>query len=199
MKEGRHKVSYFEVIKRDLRMNKVIDRHARMGAVFVWKHVLFGLMFRPNFSCVFWYRVNRLMHLRGLPGKNLLSVWRMYQFGNDISYLADIGPGFRLIHISDIVIGSRVKIGSDAMIGNGVTIGAKSLTDPSMPTIGNGVYIGTGAKLLGGISIGDYVTIGALSLINKPVPSDTMVYGIPPNVRSKDNVPRTVPAHFSVE
>jgi acetyltransferase-like isoleucine patch superfamily enzyme len=45
--------------------------------------------------------------------------------------------------------------------------------------IGSRVYIGPQTVIQKGITIGDNVVIGAMSLVNRDVPSDTKVWGIP--------------------
>ena len=47
------------------------------------------------------------------------------------------------------------------------------------PTLGNGVIVGAGAKVLGNIKIGNNVRIGAGSVVVEDVPDDCTVVGIP--------------------
>lgn len=176
------RISFLRTIKSDLEACKVIPPHSPPGVLRIIKHAIWGISFRPNFACVFMYRVNRVIYLKKLPGRDLFAAWRYYQFANDISFMADIGPGLRIVHVSDIVIGGGVTIGSNATIFNGVSIGAKHPQDKNMPRLGDNVRIGTGTKIIGNIVIEDNVQIGALSLINKSIPSDSTVWGIPPNV-----------------
>lgn len=48
-----------------------------------------------------------------------------------------------------------------------------------MPTIGNNVKIAKGAIVFGGITIGNNVIIGANAVVNKPVPDNAIVAGVP--------------------
>lgn len=142
---------------------------------------LWGIFYRPAFSCVFWFRVNQWMHQHRIWGYNLLSARRQVWFGNYIDFRCKIGAGFRITHFSDINI-SPCTIGKNFTVNNGVTIGKKDLEQKAWITIGDNVTVGTGTKILGGtFTIGNNVTIGALTLINCEIPSDTLVYGIPPN------------------
>ena len=52
----------------------------------------------------------------------------------------------------------------------------------SGPTIGDRVFIGTGAKLLGPITIGDDVRIGANAVVIDDVPAGATVVGAPARV-----------------
>jgi len=49
--------------------------------------------------------------------------------------------------------------------------------------------VGAGAKVLGSFKVGDNVKIGAGSVVNKPVPSDTTVVGIPGRIVLHHGVP----------
>jgi serine acetyltransferase len=135
---------------------------------------------KQGFDCVFWLRVNQYLVAKGWPGQYELRRWRQFRFANHISPFAEIGPGLAFPHPSDIVIGRSASIGSNVTILNGVTIGDFE-DHPGFPRIGNRVVIFTGAKVIKPIVIGDNVTVGALTLVNKSVPDNCTVYGIPPS------------------
>ncbi|MFZ3043627.1 MAG: serine acetyltransferase [Minisyncoccia bacterium] len=141
---------------------------------------------RPGFACVFWLRVNQLWMRKGWRGSFRLRIWRQYRFANDISLYADIGPGLLLPHPTDVTVGSAAKIGKNVTIYNGVTLGSKRAGgDADMPQLGDNVIVYTGAKLIGPVQVGDNSEIGALALCTKDVPSNSVMYGIPPNVTIK--------------
>ncbi|WP_260267260.1 serine O-acetyltransferase [Pediococcus parvulus] len=50
------------------------------------------------------------------------------------------------------------------------------------PIIGDNVYIGPGAKLFGKIHIGNNCAIGANAVVNKNVPDNVTVAGIPAKI-----------------
>jgi len=171
----------------DMVVNKVDTRsRSFLGKT---KGLLYLLWFSPNFSCVFWFRINQ--YLARKQNKFMqycarrLSVKRVYKFSNDLSMWADIGYGLKLVHISNIVIGRRTVAGKNLTLLNGVTLGEKNISDHGMPRIGDNVYIGTGAKLLGGITIGNNVVIGALTFCDKSIPANSVAYGNPMIVREK--------------
>ena len=77
-----------------------------------------------------------------------------------------------------IVIGETAIIGNEVTIYHGVTLGGTGKeTGKRHPTIGNGVVIGAGAKLLGSIEIGNNVKIGANSVVLKSIPDGCTVVG----------------------
>lgn len=84
---------------------------------------------------------------------------------------ATIGRRLVIDHGVGVVIGETAVIGDDCIIFHGVTLGGVKF-DPVKrhPTVGNGVMIGTGAKVLGPITIGDGAIIGANSVVIRDVP-----------------------------
>lgn len=99
------------------------------------------------------------------------------------------GPGLCICHVGTIIINENAKIGSNARIHAGVNIGNSSplgegWVPDNVPQIGNNVYIGPGAKLFGRIKIGDNVAIGANAVVNKDVPDNVTVAGVPAKIIS---------------
>ncbi len=99
------------------------------------------------------------------------------------------GPGLKLWHYGSVIINTHAHIGKNANIQGCVNIGTYSRPwkPGQAPTIGDNVYIGPGAKLYGKITIGDNVSIGANAVVNKDVPDNVVVAGVPAKiVRVKD-------------
>lgn len=94
------------------------------------------------------------------------------------------GPGLSIAHWGSIVIHPDVRVGKNCRIHSAVNIG---IFKGKCPTIGDNVYISPGAKLFGGITIGDNVTIGANAVVNKDVPSNVTVGGIPSKIISEND------------
>lgn len=100
--------------------------------------------------------------------------------GIEIHPGATIGRRFFIDHGMGVVIGETTQIGDDVMLYNGINLGGRTLDKGKRhPTIGNGVTIGAGAKVLGNIRIGDHAQIGANSVVVKPVPDNSVATGIP--------------------
>jgi serine O-acetyltransferase len=68
-------------------------------------------------------------------------------------------------------------IGENCVIMHQVTIGSKTDGDDA-PSIGDSVFVGSGAKILGSVIVGSNSTIGANAVITKNVPSGSTVVGI---------------------
>ncbi len=103
--------------------------------------------------------------------------------GIEIHPGATIGRRFFIDHGMGVVIGETSEIGDDVLLYQGVTLGGTGKdAGKRHPTIGNGVVIGTGAKVLGNIRIGDHAKVGAGSVVVHPVPDYSTVIGVPGRV-----------------
>ena len=72
------------------------------------------------------------------------------------------------------------------MIAPWVTVGVNGSV--AGPTIGDNVFIGTGAKVLGGLRIGNDVRIGANAVVLNDVPDGATVAGIPARVVARREI-----------
>jgi serine O-acetyltransferase len=103
--------------------------------------------------------------------------------GIEIHPGATIGRRFFIDHGMGVVIGETAEIGDDCLLYQGVTLGGTGKdTGKRHPTLGQGVVVGTGAKILGNILIGDHVKVGAGSVVVRPVPPHSTVVGVPGRV-----------------
>ncbi|MBF0427896.1 MAG: serine O-acetyltransferase [Magnetococcales bacterium] len=100
--------------------------------------------------------------------------------GIEIHPAALIGERFFIDHGMGVVIGETTHIGDNVTLYHGVTLGGTSW-DPGKrhPTLGNGVVVGAGAKILGPITIGDNVRVGSNAVVVSDVPPNTTVVGVP--------------------
>lgn len=103
--------------------------------------------------------------------------------GIEIHPGARIGRRFFIDHGEGVVIGATTIVGDDVLIYQQVTLGGTGKEHGKRhPTLGNGVIVGAGAKVLGNITIGDNVRIGAGSVVIENVPENSTVVGIPGRV-----------------
>lgn len=101
----------------------------------------------------------------------------------DIHPGATIGHRFFIDHGCGVVIGETAEIGNDVTLYHGVTLGGVSWNRGKRhPTLGDGVVVGAGAKILGPITIAKNARVGANSVVTKDVPSGMTVVGIPGRV-----------------
>lgn len=107
--------------------------------------------------------------------------------GIEIHPGATIGRRFFIDHGTGVVIGETAVIGDDCTLYHGVTLGGTSWKKGKRhPTLGNGVVIGAGAKVLGPITVGDGARIGSNSVVLRNVPAGATVVGIPGHVVGSD-------------
>ena len=103
--------------------------------------------------------------------------------GIEIHPGATIGRRFFIDHGMGVVIGETAEIGDDCTLYHGVTLGGTSWAKGKRhPTLGKGVVIGAGAKVLGPILIGDNAKIGSNAVVVKAVPPGATAVGIPARV-----------------
>ncbi len=121
-----------------------------------------------------------------LPAR-LVSQFSRFLTGIEIHPGATIGRRFFIDHGMGIVIGETAIIGDDVLLYHQVTLGGTSLDKAKRhPTLGNGVLVGMGAKILGPITVGDNCKVGANAVVNKDIPANCTVVGIPGRIVRRD-------------
>ena len=78
-----------------------------------------------------------------------------------------------------VVVSNEVELGDNCRVYQHVTIGAGK---GGYPKIGNNVTIYANTTIIGGIKIGNNVVIGANSFVNKDVPDNVTVGGVPAKI-----------------
>ena len=163
----------FENLKKDL--DAVMQRdpavHSRAEVFFCY----------PGFKAI---RRHRRAHKAYEKGHYFIARWisarTKKKTGIDIHPGAQIGDGFFIDHGTGVVIGETAVIGKNVTLYQGVTLGGTGKdTGKRHPTLGDGVTVGAGAKVLGPINIGNHVKVGAGSIVLKDVPDQCTVVGNP--------------------
>jgi serine O-acetyltransferase len=126
------------------------------------------------------FRAKRALQRRHVPLLPALLDRACILFWNvNLGNYTDIGGGLYLPH-GNVVVDGLVSIGRNCVIAPWVTIGTNGSV--AGPTIGDDVFIGTGAKVLGAIHVGDRARIGANAVVLNDVPPGATVVGIPAKV-----------------
>jgi serine O-acetyltransferase len=103
--------------------------------------------------------------------------------GIEIHPGAQIGRRVFIDHGMGVVIGETAEIGDDSTLYHGVTLGGTSWNKGKRhPTLGKGVVVGAGAKILGPILIGDGAKVGSNAVVVKDVPAGATAIGIPARI-----------------
>lgn len=106
----------------------------------------------------------------------------------EISPEAKIDGGLYIGHPYCITINPNAKIGRNCNIHKGVTIGQENRGKrKGAPIIGNEVWIGVNSTIVSSITIGDDVLIAPNSYVNQDIPSHSVVFGNPCQIRSSQN------------
>jgi serine O-acetyltransferase len=139
------------------------------------------LLCYPGLHALVWHRMAHGLWDRRLtlPARFLAHIGR-FLTGIEIHPAAKIGKRLIIDHGMGVVIGETAEIGDDVYLYHQVTLGGtSSARGKRHPTLGNGVIVGAGAKILGGITIGDNARVGANAVVVKAVAANTTVVGIP--------------------
>jgi serine O-acetyltransferase len=141
------------------------------------------------------HRTGHTLWARRATGANPL--WVLYKvvdlllvkllIGADLPASACIGPGLMLQHGGKgVMLNENVIIGADVELFHEVTVGWKEVRDRDrehpVPSIGDGVVIGAGAKVLGDITIGDGAIVGANAVVLRDVPPGAVAVGVPATI-----------------
>ena len=135
----------------------------------------------PGVHATLMHRIAHSFWTKGwrFPARFLSYIVRIWT-NIDIHPGATIGRRFFIDHGAGVVIGETAMIGDDVTLYHGVTLGGTTWNKGRRhPTLGNGVMVGAGAKILGAITIGDHARVGANSVVVKDVPATRSVVGIP--------------------
>ncbi len=158
------------------------------------------LLCYPGLHALWGHRMARWLWVHNFK---LLGRWVSHLFrwltGIEIHPGATIGGCFFIDHGMGVVIGETAEIGCNVTLYHGVTLGGTSLEKVKRhPTLGDGVVVGAGAKVLGAITIGDNSRIGANAVVVKPVPPNSVVVGVPGEIVQRSK-PRLKPGRPDLE
>jgi serine O-acetyltransferase len=139
----------------------------------------------PGLHAIWIHRISHCLwnnHLKWLA--RFLSHLSRIINGIEIHPGAKIGKRVFIDHGLGVVIGETSEIGDDCTIYQGVTLGGTSLYKGAKrhPTLGRGVVVSAGAKVLGGFTIGDFARIGSNAVVLKEVPPNATAVGIPARI-----------------
>ena len=134
------------------------------------------------------YRVaHRLYVSEHYFSARLVSQLARFFTGVEIHPGATIGKGLVIDHGAGVVIGETAEIGDNCTLYQGVTLGGTGKdVGKRHPTLGNGVLVGAGAKVLGPFTIADGSKVAAGAVVLKEIPENSTAVGIPARVVKRD-------------
>ena len=133
-----------------------------------------------KFKAINLYRKSHWLYKHKVPVLPRFYTGMIYLFFNSyVPPTAEIGAdsdfaygGIGCVVHKNAIIGERVVTGQNTTVG-------RAIHPDSFPRIGNDVYISAGSRIIGKINVGNNVIIGANSVVNKDVPDNTIVAGVP--------------------
>jgi serine O-acetyltransferase len=171
------KVPMFSRLREDIACILERDPAARSG----WE----ALTCYPGLHALVLHRWAHACWTRGLrwPGRFISHLAR-WLTGIEIHPGAVIGRRVFIDHGMGIVIGETAEVGDECTIYQGVTLGGTTLYKGTKrhPTLGRGVVVSAGAKVLGGFTVGDGARVGSNAVLLKPVPPGATAVGIPARI-----------------
>jgi len=150
------------------------------------------VLLTQGFSAMFQYRVANAIYYSRMPWllrKFLMAFMLLWQkwievtTGICIPASVQLGHSFYIAHFGAIIMNRHAVFGNNCNISQGVTIGVSGRGEKrGVPVIGNNVYIGVNAVIVGKIKVGNNALIAANSLVNKDVPDNAVVMGVPAEI-----------------
>ncbi|MBT2485519.1 MULTISPECIES: serine O-acetyltransferase EpsC [unclassified Microbacterium] len=141
----------------------------------------------PGLHAIWAHRVSHALWRRRLRllarAASQLSRWLT---GVEIHPGAKIGRRFFIDHGTGVVIGETAEVGDDVMLYHGVTLGGRTRDSGKRhPTLGDGVAVGAGAKILGPVTIGAGSVVGANAVVTRDAPAQSILVGVPAKQRQR--------------
>jgi serine O-acetyltransferase len=143
----------------------------------------------PGLHALWWHRIAHRLWRWGLRWlARFVSHLGRFLTAIEIHPGARVGRRVFIDHGLGVVIGETADIGDDCTIYQGVTLGGTSTARGAKrhPTLGRGVIVGAGAKVLGGFTVGDGARIGSNAVVVKEVPAGATAVGNPARILHKD-------------
>ena len=142
----------------------------------------------PGLHAIVLHRLAKLCWRNGLKwlGRFISQLARTLT-GIEIHPGATIGRRVFIDHGFGVVVGETAEVGDDCTIYQGVTLGGTSLSKGAKrhPTLGRGVIIGAGAKVLGSFTVGEGAKVGSNAVVVKAVPAGATAVGNPARIVEK--------------
>lgn len=105
---------------------------------------------------------------------HLVSVGDRVSINRGVEFYPDLASGSRITLGSDVYIGPHARFHAS---GHDLDDLTRHVGDPI--TVGDRVWIGTGALVLQGVHIGDDAVVAAGAVVTRDVPPSTIVGGVP--------------------
>mgnify|MGYP001201180296 CR=1 FL=1 len=142
----------------------------------------------PGFHALQAHRIAHFLYRHGFYFiARLISHITRLLTGIEIHPGAKIGSGVFIDHGMGVVIGETAEVGDNVTLYQGVVLGGTGKEKGKRhPTIGEGVVIASGAKVLGSFTVGANSRIGAGAVVLCEIPPNSTAVGVPARVVVQD-------------
>ncbi|MEK6662254.1 MAG: serine O-acetyltransferase [Pseudomonadota bacterium] len=142
----------------------------------------------PGVHALLFHRLAHFLWTHGLRWlARFLSHLGRWFTGIEIHPGATIGRRVFIDHGMGVVVGETAEIGDECTLYHGVTLGGTTWNKGKRhPTLGRGVVVGAGAKILGPITIGENAKVGSNAVVVKDVPPGATAVGVPARILDSD-------------
>lgn len=145
-----------------------------------WRRLLWLLYSHLALRAMAWVRFGQWCRNRRIPLITGIVMRHLHRaYGLEIAINVPIGGGLYIAHPTGCVIAPE-RIGQNCTIIAAVTIGMRNTWE--FPSLGNGVFIGAGARVLGGIIVNDGAIVGANAVVISDVPAGATAVGVPAKI-----------------
>ena len=160
------------------------------------KSILSIILTYPGVKAVFFHQISNFFYKAGFDLiARIISQTVRFFTGIEIHPGAKLGKNLFIDHGMGVVIGETSEIGDNVTIYHAVTLGGSSPSIDSEkqrhekrhPTIGHDVVIGSGAQIIGPVKVGNNSRIAANAVVEKDVPENATMVGIPAKAVKLDN------------
>lgn len=139
------------------------------------------LLVQNGFRATALYRIGHWAHRSRIPFLPMLTCQlNIALHGIELPPSVEVGPGLYLPHTVGTVIFAE-KVGRDVTMQGGITLGLR--TTAEFPSIGDGVFLSAGCRVLGPVTVGDGAVVGANAVVLQDVPPGYVALGVPATVR----------------
>lgn len=173
-------MNYFQLLKEDIQCVKDRDPAATSFIEI--------LLLYPGLKAVRSHRKAHWFYKHNMPFiARFISQRSTKKTNIEIHPGATIGRRFFIDHGTGVVIGETAEIGDDVTIYQGVTLGGTGKdVGKRHPTVGSGVMIGAGSKVLGPFRVGNNSNIAAGSVVLHEIPDNCTAVGAPARIVKRD-------------
>lgn len=150
-------------------------------------------VFTPGYKYTVWMRLCGYLKVARPPLRLFYPLVKYillrcrYKYGIAIPEYTEIGPGFFINRFGGVYFHGDVVIGSNVNVTHGVVLGYLNRgKNKGAPTIGDEVFLASGAKVIGKVRVGNRAAVGVNSVVTRDVEDDGVVVGMPAKMISRD-------------